>query len=219
MAGFTRPNSPPVRAPHESCTAGAHRPRPFVTRRLGVLHFPDHLPDRPTRRRRHRTGHRRDPAGSGPSPPAQSAMFIRSTVLPPLLPRPDDSQVFAYFGSWGLVALTHDGKESWRHPMPPPRNRYGMATSPVLHGTNVILVLDADDLQSRVVAFSKNTGTIAADQTPQPGNGFPCSWKTLRGTGSSENQSFVNYRGTQKKVAMPFRSSGMGWHHGPYHHG
>jgi len=90
-------------------------------------------------------------------------------------PATDASRVFAYFGSWGLVALAHDGKETWRHPMPPPRNRYGMATSPVLHGTNVILVLDADDLQSCVVAFSQETGTITW-QTERPGQ--RATWST-----------------------------------------
>lgn len=108
-----------------------------------------------------------------PAGPISDVHSISSPAAP--TPAADDSRVFAYFGSWGLVALTHAGKESWRHPMPPPRNRYGMATSPVLHGTNVILVLDADDLQSRVVAFSKTTGTIAW-QTARPGQ--RATWST-----------------------------------------
>jgi outer membrane protein assembly factor BamB len=110
---------------------------------------------------------------SVPAGPIGDVHSISSPAAP--TPAADDSRVFAYFGSWGLVALTHDGKESWRHPMPPPRNRYGMATSPVLHDTNVLLVLDADDLQSRVVAFSKTTGTIAW-QTERPGQ--RATWST-----------------------------------------
>ena len=70
----------------------------------------------------------------------------------------DEVHVYAYFGSWGIAALRHDGTEVWRHPLTPPKNRYGMATSPVLHGTNVLLVLDADDGNSRVAAFSRADG-------------------------------------------------------------
>ncbi len=90
-------------------------------------------------------------------------------------PAADAARVFAYFGSWGLVALHHDGSEAWRHPMPPPRNRYGMATSPIVHDGRVILVLDADDLQSRIVAFSAETGEIAW-QTDRPGQ--RATWST-----------------------------------------
>lgn len=99
------------------------------------------------------------------------------TASSPAAPTPaaDASHVFAYFGSWGLVALNHRGEEAWRHPMPPPRNRYGMATSPVLHGAHVLLVLDTDDLQSRIIAFSKTTGTIAW-QTERPGQ--RATWST-----------------------------------------
>lgn len=110
---------------------------------------------------------------SVPAGPIGDVHAVSSPAAP--TPAADASHVFAYFGSWGLVGLRHDGGEAWRRPIPPPRNRYGMATSPVLHGTNVMLVLDTDDLQSRVVAFSKATGEIAWE-TERPGQ--RATWST-----------------------------------------
>lgn len=87
----------------------------------------------------------------------------------------DAARVYAYFGSWGLVAVDHEGREAWRRPLPPPRNRYGMATSPVLHGDHVILVLDADDLKSRIIAFRARDGSTAWE-TDRPGQ--RATWST-----------------------------------------
>jgi outer membrane protein assembly factor BamB len=87
----------------------------------------------------------------------------------------DARHAYAYFGSWGLAAFHHDGREAWRRPMPPPRNRYGMATSPVLHGNHVILVLDSDDTRSRIVAFQTADGTTAWE-TERPGQ--RATWST-----------------------------------------
>lgn len=108
-----------------------------------------------------------------PAGPVQDVHTSSSPAAP--TPAVDADRVYAYFGSWGLIALDHDGRESWRHPMPPPKNRYGMATSPILHGPHLILVLDADDLQSRIVAFARDSGKIAW-QTDRPGQ--RATWST-----------------------------------------
>ncbi|MCC6234874.1 MAG: PQQ-binding-like beta-propeller repeat protein [Verrucomicrobiales bacterium] len=101
----------------------------------------------------------------------------------------DATRAYAYFGSWGLVALDHEGHEVWRRPLTPPRNRYGMATSPILHGGNVILVLDADDTQSRIVAFRQENGVIAWE-TERPGQratwSTPALWTAPAQSGGSE---------------------------------
>jgi len=110
---------------------------------------------------------------SVPAGPIQDVHTVSSPAAP--TPAVDAHRIYAYFGSWGLLALRHDGEESWRQPMPPPKNRYGMATSPILHGPHVILVLDADDLQSRIVAFTRETGQVAW-QTDRPGQ--RATWST-----------------------------------------
>lgn len=80
----------------------------------------------------------------------------------------DDDRVFVYFGSYGLLCYDREGREQWKKPIPTPKTLYGMATSPILHGEHVILVLDNDAnlpesklSQSRVVAFKKINGEVA----------------------------------------------------------
>lgn len=110
---------------------------------------------------------------SVPAGPIQDVHEVSSPAAPSTAA--DETNVYAYFGSWGLVALNHSGREIWRHPLPPPKNRYGMATSPVLHGAHVLVVLDADDLKSRLVAFRRSDGGIAWE-TERPGQ--RATWST-----------------------------------------
>lgn len=89
-------------------------------------------------------------------------------------PLVDAKRVYVYFGSFGLLSYDHDGNELWQKPIPTPRSLYGMSTSPIDFGENLILVLDNDEnlpdsklSQSKIVAFSKATGEIAWE-TPRP---------------------------------------------------
>jgi len=80
-------------------------------------------------------------------------------------PYVDTDRVIVYFGSFGLICYDLDGKELWQREIPTPRSLYGMATSPIVHGENIILVLDDENnieggklSQSKVIAVSKQTG-------------------------------------------------------------
>lgn len=80
-------------------------------------------------------------------------------------PYADEERVYVYFGSYGLFCYDHAGREQWRVPIATPQSLYGMATSPIGHGENVILVLDNDAnlpgsklSQSRILAVRKSTG-------------------------------------------------------------
>jgi len=91
-------------------------------------------------------------------------------------PCADESRVCVYFGSYGLLCYDHDGLEQWKKPIPTPKNMYGVATSPILHGPHLILVLDDDaNLQgsklsrSKVIALEKTTGERVWE-TPRPYN-------------------------------------------------
>ena len=60
----------------------------------------------------------------------------------------DGETVFAYFGDFGLIAYSLDGKERWRKPMGPFNNMNGVGTSPVLAGD--LLILNAEPGHQRL---------------------------------------------------------------------
>jgi outer membrane protein assembly factor BamB len=96
----------------------------------------------------------------------------------PAAPTPcaDAQGVYVYFPAFGLLAYDHDGVELWRKPLPLPENMYGVSTSPILHDSCVILVLDDDAnlpdsslSRSRILAVDKRTGETKWE-TPRPFN-------------------------------------------------
>ena len=103
----------------------------------------------------------------------------------------DEAGVHAYFGSYGFLCYGHDGKELWRKPLPPPQSMYGVATSPILHDTRLILVLDDDAnlpdsklSRSKVIALDRATGELIWE-TARPHNrgawSTPMIWTHDRG--------------------------------------
>jgi len=88
----------------------------------------------------------------------------------------DESCVYVYFGSYGLLCYDHAGQEQWSKPIPTPKSMYGVATSPILHGQQLILVLDDDAnlsdsklSRSKVIALNKASGEPIWE-TPRPYN-------------------------------------------------
>ncbi len=92
-------------------------------------------------------------------------------------PAADAARVVFYFGSYGLLAYTHDGSQVWERKLPPPvsRGKYGSASSPVLCDDLVIQALDTDQGGSRLLALKRATGETAWE-TPRPL--FSCGWST-----------------------------------------
>ncbi len=72
-------------------------------------------------------------------------------------PVTDGSQVFVFFQETGLVAYTVAGEESWRLPLGPFRNFYGIAASPILAGDTLLLICD-QARGSFLLAVDKQTG-------------------------------------------------------------
>jgi outer membrane protein assembly factor BamB len=64
----------------------------------------------------------------------------------PASPTPctDGERVYAYFGSFGLLAYDFSGKEIWKKPLPMPVVEFGTGASPILAGGNVIILSDQD---------------------------------------------------------------------------
>ena len=84
-------------------------------------------------------------------------------------------RVVVYFGSYGVLGYDHDGKERWRQALPTLKNQYGTASSPALYRDWVVLVLDSDDKNSKLVALRIQDGAIAW-QTDRPL--FAANWST-----------------------------------------
>jgi len=70
----------------------------------------------------------------------------------------DEQHVYVYFGTFGLLCYDHDGNTVWQRELQTPKNQYGMAASPILHRDKVILVLDDNGGNSRLLAVNRLTG-------------------------------------------------------------
>lgn len=80
----------------------------------------------------------------------------------PATPTPvtDGERVYAYFGSFGLLAYDFSGHELWRRELPAPVVEFGTSASPLLAGENVILLRD-QDTGSHLLALNRRTGVVA----------------------------------------------------------
>ncbi|MEJ2703836.1 MAG: PQQ-binding-like beta-propeller repeat protein, partial [Sedimentisphaerales bacterium] len=90
-------------------------------------------------------------------------------------PAADDRHVYVYFGTYGLICYDHAGNEIWHRKIDMPKSKYGMATSPIVFEEKVILVLDADDGTSRLLAIDRDTGKTVWEQ---PRSLFKAGWST-----------------------------------------
>lgn len=91
----------------------------------------------------------------------------------------DGERVFAYFGSFGVLAYDFDGKEKWRAPLPPPMVEFGTGSSPILAGDRLILVSDQDQ-GSYLLALDRRTGkTVWRTARPEFRRSFstPTVWR------------------------------------------
>jgi outer membrane protein assembly factor BamB len=94
----------------------------------------------------------------------------------PASPTPcaDAERVYVWFGGFGLVAYTHAGEEVWRRELPPPRNSFGPAASPVLAGGRLIFLNDNQDA-SWLEAIEPATGETLWRVERE---GFGSGWST-----------------------------------------
>lgn len=69
-----------------------------------------------------------------------------TSINKPATPTPatDGERVYAYFGSFGLVALNADGSSAWELPIGPFPHHMGSASSPVLSGDRIVLNVESD---------------------------------------------------------------------------
>lgn len=99
----------------------------------------------------------------------------------PATPTPvtDGTNVYSFFGSFGVIAYDLNGKELWRQPIATPMVEFGTSASPILIDSKLIIVCD-QDLGSFVQALDKKNGrTIWRTDRPEFRRGFatPFHWK------------------------------------------
>ena len=77
----------------------------------------------------------------------------------PAAPTPctDGKLVYAYFGSFGVLAYDWNGKEVWKKPLPAPVVEFGTGASPILADGKIIIVAD-QDVGSFLLALDAKTG-------------------------------------------------------------
>jgi len=107
---------------------------------------------------------------------AQAEVWYHPTNSPASpTPVADGEHVYVYFAAYGLLCYDHSGEAVWERRMEAARNKYGPASSPVLHGDKVILVLDDDGGTSHILAVRRDTGETLWDRARPL---FGASWST-----------------------------------------
>ena len=103
-----------------------------------------------------------------------------TNVNKPASPTPatDGSRVYAFFGSFGLVALTMDGKPAWETKIGPFPHHMGAGSSPILAGDRIILNAETDG-PSFLYSIDKSNGRVVWSvprKTRQAGYSTPVIW-------------------------------------------
>jgi outer membrane protein assembly factor BamB len=111
-----------------------------------------------------------------PSEKLESTHRLGSPATP--TPATDGTNVYTFFGSYGVIAYDFEGKELWGQPIAAPVVEFGTSASPILIENKVIVVCD-QDLGSFIEAVDKKTGrTIWRTERPEFRRGFatPFHW-------------------------------------------
>ena len=104
-------------------------------------------------------------------------------------PATDGSRVVAFFGSFGLVALTMDGQPAWEAKMGPFPNHMGSGSSPVLAGDRIILKAETDG-PSFLYSIDKHNGRVVwrvPRKTRQAAYATPVVWDRTIAVGGYES--------------------------------
>jgi len=90
-------------------------------------------------------------------------------------PAVDGEQVYAYFGSFGVVAYDMDGGLRWSVPMPLVQVPFGSGTSPVVAG-NLVIVNRHEPKDPFLVALDRKTGAVVWKQKHEIPKGLPIAF-------------------------------------------
>lgn len=90
----------------------------------------------------------------------------------------DGERVYAYFGSYGLLAFDLDGKPQWSVPMPVVQAPFGSGTSPVVAG-ELVLLNRLEPKDPCLIAVDRKTGRMV--------------WKTAHSAPARMGPPFLSY--------------------------
>jgi outer membrane protein assembly factor BamB len=90
-------------------------------------------------------------------------------------PAVDGERVYAYFGSYGLVAYDFDGRQVWEQRMPVLQITFGSGTSPVVAGDLVILNRQ-EPKDPFIVALDRKTGRQVWKRSYEVPKGLPAAF-------------------------------------------
>jgi outer membrane protein assembly factor BamB len=101
-------------------------------------------------------------------PASQFEKVHEISSLATATPAVDGERVYAYFGSYGLIAFDLDGKQQWGVPLSIPKTNQSSGTSPIVAGELVILNRDAAE-DAFLLAVDRRTGkTVWKTAYPPP---------------------------------------------------
>ena len=87
-------------------------------------------------------------------------------------PITDGTNVYVFFGDFGLASYGPDGRERWKRPLGPFTNLHGMGASPILAGEKLLMNCDQNN-DSYLLAVDRNDGhTLWKTERPEVTHGF-----------------------------------------------
>jgi outer membrane protein assembly factor BamB len=87
-------------------------------------------------------------------------------------PVADATGIYVYYGTSGVVAYGHDGRQKWHKPLGARNQNFGTASSPILYEN--LLIIHADIEAGALVALDKGTG----DEVWRVATGDTDTWST-----------------------------------------
>jgi outer membrane protein assembly factor BamB len=116
-----------------------------------------------------------------PRPRKESFQKTNSAASPS--PASDGERVFVFFGDFGLLAYTVEGKPLWQLPLGPFNNANGHGSSPIVADGTVLLICD-QDTNSYLIGANAKTGAIKYKiERPEVtrGYGVPAIYRPAKG--------------------------------------
>lgn len=105
-----------------------------------------------------------------PAPPVKKIETSLHPTNGPATPTAacDAERVYVYFGSYGLLAYDHNGREQWKKPLTMPGTTFGSGSSPVVAGD--LLLVSCQGKDAALLAVRRQTGdTVWKRERPRFG--------------------------------------------------